>query len=106
MHARSDLPLFARRLKAARTYKGLTQVKLGVSAGIAEDSASARVNQYERGKHQPDFGTAQRLAAVLRIPTAYFYAEEDALAELLLRYFSLSAKRKKELLEFATRPMP
>ena len=40
---------------------------------------------------------------VLHIPPAYFYAEEDALAELLLRYFSLNGKRKKELLDCAAR---
>jgi transcriptional regulator with XRE-family HTH domain len=99
--AQTNLPLFARRLKAARTRTGLTQVQLGVSAGIDEDSASARINQYERGKHSPDFGTVKRLAAALQVPTAYFYAEEDALAELVLRYFSLKAKRRKELLDFA-----
>ncbi len=101
--AQSDLPLFARRLRAARVRAGLTQVELGVGAGIDEASASARVNQYERGKHWPDFGTAKRLAAVLRVPPAYFYAEDDALAELVLRYFSLNGKRKKELLDFAGR---
>src|SRR6266496_5132019 len=100
--AQSDVPLFARRLKAARVRSGLTQVELGLRAGI-EDSASARVNQYERGKHWPDFGTATRLARVLQVPPAYFYAEDDALAELVLRYFSLNGKRKKELLDFAGR---
>ena len=98
--ARSGLPLFARRLKMARKRAGLTQVELGVSAGIDEYSASARVNQYEKGKHHPDFGTAARLASVLRVPTAYFYAEEDAMADLVARYYLLSAKRKKELLDF------
>ena len=101
--AQSDLPLFARRLKAARTRSGLTQVQLGVGAGIDEASASARINQYERGKHWPDFGTVRRLADVLQIPTAYFYADEDALASLVLRYHVLKGKRKKELLDFAGR---
>jgi transcriptional regulator with XRE-family HTH domain len=101
--AQRNLPLFARRLKAARALAGLTQVELGVGAGIDEASASARVNQYERGKHWPDFGTAERLAAVLRVPTAYFYAADDALAELTVRYFSLSGKRKRELIELAIR---
>ncbi|MEO8977707.1 MAG: helix-turn-helix transcriptional regulator [Casimicrobiaceae bacterium] len=101
--AQGPLPLFARRLKAARARAGLTQVELGVGAGIDEYSASARVNQYERGKHWPDFGTAARLAAVLRVPTAYFYAEEDAVAELVLRYFALKSQRKRALLDFALR---
>ena len=85
MGSAQSLPLFARRLKTARKRAGLTQIELGVEAGIDEYSASARVNQYERGKHWPDFGTAKRLAAVLHVPTAYFYAEEDAIAELVVR---------------------
>ncbi len=104
--AQSALPLFARRLKAARLRAGLTQVDLGVGAGIDEASASARINQYERGKHWPDFGTAKRLAAVLQVPTAYFYADEDVLADLILRYISLKGKRRKELLDFAVRLAP
>lgn len=101
--AQSDLPLFARRLKAARGRAGMTQVQLGVGAGIDEASASARINQYERGKHWPDFGTVKRLAAVLRVPAAYFYAEEDALAELVIRYHALKGKRRKELVDYAAR---
>ncbi|MDR2364622.1 MAG: helix-turn-helix domain-containing protein [Zoogloeaceae bacterium] len=30
------------------------------------------MNQYERGKHWPDFGTAERLAAALDVPAAFF----------------------------------
>lgn len=41
----------ARRLKEARQRAGLTQERLGVLAGIDEMSASARMNQYERGKY-------------------------------------------------------
>src|SRR5437016_1126177 len=98
--AQTILPLFSRRLRAARLKAGLTQVELGVRAGIDEASASARINQYERGKHWPDFGTAKRLAVVLHVPTAYFYAEEDALAELAIGFVSLNGKRKKALVEF------
>ena len=101
--AQSDLPLFARRLKAVRARAGLTQVELGVGAGIDEASASARINQYERGKHWPDFGTVRRIAAVLHVPSAYFYAEEEALADLILRYHGLKGKRKKELVDFTVR---
>jgi transcriptional regulator with XRE-family HTH domain len=41
--------------KEARLRAGISQEKLGVLAGIDEASASARMNQYERGKHTPDF---------------------------------------------------
>ena len=52
--------------------------------GIHPDSASQRINQYEHGRHEPDYGTVKRLADVLEVPTAYFFAEDDLLAELIL----------------------
>jgi transcriptional regulator with XRE-family HTH domain len=82
----ADATLFGVRLKEARLRAGFTQMQLGVAAGIDEYSASARINQYERGKHWPDFGTAERLAAVLKVPAAFFYARDDALAEWILRF--------------------
>lgn len=46
-----DASVFSIRLKVARLRRGLTQMQLGVLAQIDEYSASARINQYERGKH-------------------------------------------------------
>ncbi len=46
------------RLKEARLRAGLSQQKLGILAGIDEATASARMNQYERGIHTPDFALA------------------------------------------------
>ena len=57
--------------------------ELGIAAGINQFSASPRINQYETGKHTPDFLTLKKLAQVLSVPTAYFYAEEDDLAEMI-----------------------
>lgn len=74
---------FARRLKAAREAKGVSQKQLGVLAGIDQFVASARINQYERGKHVPDLQTAQRLATELGVPASYLYEPDDVLAELL-----------------------
>ena len=85
-----DYP-FGRRLKEARLALGLSQKKLGMLAHIEEFTASARMNQYEKNKHHPDFGTVKRIARVLKVPTAYFYAEEDALAQAILRCFPLIA---------------
>ena len=85
-------------MKAARESLGISQVELGVRAGIDEFCASARINQYERGKHTPDFLTAQNLAKVLMVPTAYFYAEEDSLAELIEFFGKLKTSDKKTLL--------
>ncbi|MFB5745287.1 helix-turn-helix transcriptional regulator [Cedecea sp. S5-13] len=74
------------RLKAARLKAGLSQERLGILAGIDEATASARMNQYERGIHTPDFELACRLASVMNIPACYFYTIEDDLAEIILEY--------------------
>ncbi|MGM3189014.1 MULTISPECIES: helix-turn-helix domain-containing protein [Pectobacteriaceae] len=60
---------------------------LGILAGIDEAMASARMNQYERGIHTPDFELACRLAAVLHVPACYFYTVEDDLAEMILSFY-------------------
>ena len=86
----------AKRLKEARLKAGLSQERLGVLAGIDEMSASARMNQYERDKHAPDWLTVQRLASVLQVPVAYFYADDDALAEMLLAYHSAPLEAREE----------
>ncbi len=75
-----------RRLRQAREQRGLSQKRLGILAGMDQFSASARVNQYEKDKHVPDFLTAKRLAGVLDIPVTFLYAENDELAELILSY--------------------
>jgi transcriptional regulator with XRE-family HTH domain len=74
------------RLKEARLKAGLSQQRLGILAGIDEATASARMNQYERGIHTPDFALACRLAEVLNIPACYFYTVEDDLAGVIARW--------------------
>lgn len=80
----------------------IPQMELGVRAGIAEESASARINQYERGKHTPDFLTVCNLAKVLKVPSAYFYAESDLLAELIVSFGQLRSVDQKRLLRIVT----
>ncbi|WP_312057897.1 helix-turn-helix domain-containing protein [Acinetobacter courvalinii] len=92
--------VFAMRLRLARKAKGLSQEKLGILAGIDESSASARMNQYERGKHVPDFLVASKIAEVLELPTAYFYVEDEVLAEILRRSYSLDVEKQNRLLNF------
>jgi transcriptional regulator with XRE-family HTH domain len=82
----ADYSVVARRLKQARTQAGLSQKQLGIRAGIDEFSASARINQYERGKHTPDFSTVERIAKVLKLPTPFFYARDDDLAALIVKF--------------------
>ena len=95
-----QLSIFAQRMKMARERMGISQMELGVRAGIDEYSASARINQYERGKHTPDFSTTCHLAKVLGVPPAYFYADDDGLADLIAMYGSLTSTKRKSLLAF------
>lgn len=82
----TDSPL-CKRLKEARKAADLSQKQLGIAAGMDEFSASARMNHYEKGRHTPDYHTLKRIAAALKVPVAYFYAESDDLA-LLIMHFS------------------
>ncbi len=91
-------PPLPKRLKAARQRAKLSQRQLGIAAGIDEFSASPRVNQYERGKHTPDFHTTERLAKILDCPAAYLYTREDDLAELILLWSDMPERQKRQLL--------
>lgn len=91
------MTIFSKRLKEARTDAGLSQEKLGVLAGLEEASASARMNQYEKGKHQPDFQTVERIAKALNLPEAYFYAKDDDLAFLTLRFHRADKKARTKI---------
>ncbi|QHE84807.1 helix-turn-helix transcriptional regulator [Hydrogenophaga sp. BPS33] len=88
------MSVFAKRLKAARLAAKISQERLGVLAGIDEMSASARMNQYERGKHAPDYTMVHRLSTVLDVPEAYFYAAADDEATLLLKFHRLTAPQR------------
>lgn len=72
-----------KRLKEARLAAKISQKKLGIAAGMDEFSASARMNHYELGRHTPDYTTLKRISDVLEVPPAYFYAENDQLAEII-----------------------
>ncbi|MGD9152156.1 MAG: helix-turn-helix transcriptional regulator [Gammaproteobacteria bacterium] len=92
-----------KRLKEAREAAGFSQKKLGIAAGIDEFSASARMNQYETGKHTPDYLTLTRIAKVLKIPTAYFYAEDNILAEIVILYSKLRKQDRQKALDLLKR---
>ncbi|AWL10819.1 hypothetical protein HMF8227_00312 [Saliniradius amylolyticus] len=79
---------FPIRLKQARTRLGLSQKRLGILAGMDKFVASARMNQYERGVHTPDFKMVVALSEVLEVPTAFLFCVEDDLAEKILDWSS------------------
>jgi transcriptional regulator with XRE-family HTH domain len=86
--------VYSRRLREAREAYGVSQRALGVEAGLDEFVASTRVNRYETGMHQPDLQTLQRLAAILKLPVAYFYAEDDELAQLIANFKGRSKSKR------------
>lgn len=96
----SDSPI-GTRLRQARTRLGLSQKELGIKAGIDEFSASPRINQYETGKHEPNYYNVVRLAKVLKLPPAYFYAADQQLADLIAIFGKLTKAQKKALIQGA-----
>lgn len=95
-----EVSIVAKRLKEARLRAGISQKQLGIQAGIDEFSASARINQYERDKHMPDLQTLARLAAVLKTPVPYFYCQDPELAEVIVKFSTLSKAHKKKVAGF------
>jgi transcriptional regulator with XRE-family HTH domain len=88
-----------KRLKEARLAAGLSQKKLGIAAGMDEFSASSRMNHYEIGRHQPDFETLKRIAKILKIPAAYFYAESDDIALVIALFYKMSKTERAKFLK-------
>lgn len=95
------MSVFAKRLKEARLLAGLSQEALGIEAGFDPASASTRMNRYELGKRAPAFELVEQIAKVLKVPAPYFYAEDDALARIILAVGQLPAKERAKLLESA-----
>ena len=90
--------MLAHRLKQARLRVGLSQEKLGKLAGIDPMSASARMNQYERGKHSPDYKLMCKVAEILQMPVSWFYTEDDDQARLQEIFFHMRPANRRPLL--------
>ena len=79
----------------------MTLEKLGVAIGLDESCPSARISRYENGIHTIEYNTAERIAQVLDVPLAYFYADTEELAELTNIFDHLDHERQQQLLNFA-----
>ncbi len=90
--------MLAHRLKQARLRAGLSQEKLGKLAGIDPMSASARMNQYERGKHSPDYQLMCNVAEILKMPVSWFYTEDEEHARLQEIFYLLGPSERRLLL--------
>jgi transcriptional regulator with XRE-family HTH domain len=93
-----DSPL-CKRLKEARSAAKLSQKKLGIAAGMDEFSASARMNHYEKGRHTPDYSMLKRIALVLKLPVAFFYADSDELAHWIVLFTHLKKSERSKMLK-------
>src|SRR4051812_25006319 len=94
----SAAALFCKRLKEARLAAGLSQRQLGIRAEIDPFVASTRINRYEKGIHQADLQTANRLAEALGVPLAYLFAHDDRLARMIVAFSQLSRAEQDALL--------
>lgn len=99
MSPKDTSPPIARRLKFARKEQNLSQKQLGILAGIDEFSASPRINQYEKGKHVPDFATTKRLADALSFPVTYFYADDENIANLIILFSKSNKEQQQHVIE-------
>ncbi len=92
---------FCKRLKTSRKIRKISQEQLGITIGLDESSASARISRYENGIHTIEPNTAERIAQALDVPLAYFYASTEELAELINIFDHLDNLRQQQLLNFA-----
>lgn len=92
--------LFSKRLREARLQFGIPQDKLGVLIGLDESCSSARMSRYENGIHEPPFKTVEKIASTLKLPTAYFFCEDDRLAEIICHYQFSSEYNKQSIADF------
>ncbi|MEZ9556340.1 helix-turn-helix domain-containing protein [Vibrio sp. BS-M-Sm-2] len=93
----TDNPVPA-RLKEVRKKAKISQKELGLRIGIDESSASARMNQYEKGKHTPDISTLKKMADELGVPLNYFFCEDECSANLVFLINELDKNQKQELI--------
>lgn len=56
------------------------------------------MSRYESGTHQPPFALIPRIAQALGVPQAYFFCEDDTLAEVVLLFSRLPKASQQELL--------
>lgn len=89
---------FGRRLRDVRLRENIPQDKLGVAIGLDEGTASARISRYESGKHAAPYDIAVRLAEILKVPTSYFYCDDDELARVIEGWGKMTKREKLQIL--------
>lgn len=95
------MSVLGERLKQARLTSGLSQEQLGLRAGLEVESASARMNRYERGTRVPGVELMEKVGNVLNLPLTYFYAASEDEARLLVVFHRMPSEDKAKLLQLA-----
>jgi transcriptional regulator with XRE-family HTH domain len=95
LHNVNPLPI---QLKKARKALGISQLELGVRIGLDPGNASARMNQYEAGKHAPDYAMLKKMADELGVPVPYLLCEDELLGSLILELSKLTDEEKAQML--------
>ena len=95
------MSILGKRLKEARLKSGMSQEQLGLHAGLEVESASARMNRYERGTRVPTVDLMGRISNVLDLPLTYFYSADEDEANLLVLFHRMPNKNRKALLDAA-----
>lgn len=72
--------VIGKRLKEARIARDMSHSSLGLLVGVDDPT----VHQYELGKETPDLLIVERLAAVLKVPEAFFFCEDDEIAMVIV----------------------
>jgi transcriptional regulator with XRE-family HTH domain len=94
-----DKSIFSRRLREARIRACIAQDRLGVMIGLDEGSSSARISRYENGVHEPPFPVIESIAKILKVPVAYFFCDDDRLAEIMRVYASGNEKERQAIFD-------
>lgn len=90
--------LFGQRLREARLAREWTQAELGAFLGLDDpNTAAPRISRYERGMHEADFKSLEKLSKALGLPPAYFFAP-DILAEAILVISGMPKDKQQEAL--------
>jgi transcriptional regulator with XRE-family HTH domain len=100
MFMRASTPfVFGRRLREARLRAGIAQDRLGIMIGLDEGCSSARMSRYENSVHEPSFPVIESIARALGLPVAYFFCDDDKLAEIMQTYTSSGEETRQHMLD-------
>ena len=97
--SRPSSTIIGQRLRERREELGWSLERVGVSIGLDESTARARISRYELGIHQPPEQTTLLMAAVLSVPLAFLHCDDDQLAEIILAASELPPKDQEQLLK-------